>query len=505
MGNSCSLNSSDDEFNGGAAYQIGSNLSMHVSMVNTLDPDRDLLRGISLNRSLIYGGYLWRHCPTTRTTAQRMALYEKSIGADRLDIFISHTWWTPGWTKVVALFLQSTWHILLTSWAVAVLLISVLCIHDILPMPFSYEANVGGWTGHCPMGCWALVMGSFLPLMSSFAAIHVPRFCDRSPLCFVDVACIHQEDEVLMQRGLKSMGGFLAVSQELRVLWSAPYLSRLWCVFELAAFRKANPTGKIRLAPVFVEMAVLYIWLWICSQNFLTFFLARSSKSAANFAYVVMGLPVIPGVHALRRNYGAKRKLLIDLAEFALDKASCYSESDRQYIESAISDWYGSTEAFTRYVHDTLCQDLVEQVRSSRLPWPYMMFLVTTSLSFSVETMIALWRGGAPVESLLSWGVGLLLGTNCIWLPTGLLLLLYLSDRHAAIEMSVSMSNYLQTLGISAVIVFYFLLVGATGGFAVVSGPTAASVWVLTGLVLAGCLFGRPRKCSRRNEQPRVQ
>ena len=29
--------------------------------------------------------------------------------------------------------------------------------------------------------------------------------------------------------------------------------SRLWCVFELAAYRKANPDGKIRLAPLFVE------------------------------------------------------------------------------------------------------------------------------------------------------------------------------------------------------------------------------------------------------------
>ena len=29
--------------------------------------------------------------------------------------------------------------------------------------------------------------------------------------------------------------------------------SRLWCVFELAAYRKSNPDGKIRLSPLFVE------------------------------------------------------------------------------------------------------------------------------------------------------------------------------------------------------------------------------------------------------------
>ena len=32
----------------------------------------------------------------------------------------------------------------------------------------------------------------------------------------------------LMERGIYGLGGFLSVSKELRVLWSTPYLSRLW-------------------------------------------------------------------------------------------------------------------------------------------------------------------------------------------------------------------------------------------------------------------------------------
>ena len=39
--------------------------------------------------------------------------------------------------------------------------------------------------------------------------------------------------EELMERGIYGLGGFLSVAQELRVLWSTPYLSRLWPLDEM--------------------------------------------------------------------------------------------------------------------------------------------------------------------------------------------------------------------------------------------------------------------------------
>ena len=55
-------------------------------------------------------------------------------------------------------------------------------------------------------------------------------------MCFVDVACIHQADYDLMRQGIQSIGGFLSVSRELRILWSPVYLSRLWCVTRPMSF-----------------------------------------------------------------------------------------------------------------------------------------------------------------------------------------------------------------------------------------------------------------------------
>ena len=67
-------------------------------------------------------------------------------------------------------------------------------------------------------------VGSFIGLVLT---PYLPALRDRHPVCFLDVVSIHQADQELMERGIYGLGGFLRVSKELRVLWSAPYLSRL--------------------------------------------------------------------------------------------------------------------------------------------------------------------------------------------------------------------------------------------------------------------------------------
>ena len=40
--------------------------------------------------------------------------------------------------------------------------------------------------------------------------------------------------------------------------------SRLWCIFELAAFRKANPNGRIVLAPLILGNVMRSRFCWSC-------------------------------------------------------------------------------------------------------------------------------------------------------------------------------------------------------------------------------------------------
>ena len=98
--------------------------------------------------------------------------------------------------------------------------------------------------------------------------------------------------------------------------------SRLWCIFELAAYRSANPTGKITLAPLFLELVTVVSWLLLWLST-LSFFVTRQGGFLSLLGRLVFVLFLVPGIHILRKMYRAKHQLLSDLQHFDLDKVAC--------------------------------------------------------------------------------------------------------------------------------------------------------------------------------------
>lgn len=136
-----------------------------------------------------------------------------------------------------------------------------------------------------------------------------------------------------MHRGIRGIGSFLLVSKELRILWSPAYLQRLWCVFELATYKKMNISGRISLSPLFVKKAVMTGYFGVlCLAAAL--FILRVNRSRTIFS----GLPFLGTapfsvtVHMLRRNYESKHQLESQFADFDLDFVQCSNESDRHFV-----------------------------------------------------------------------------------------------------------------------------------------------------------------------------
>merc|ERR1711998_546410 len=69
----------------------------------------------------------------------------------------------------------------------------------------------------------------------------------RSRMCFLDKVCIDQMDETRKSAGIASLGAFLGASDNFVVLFSPEYFSRLWCCYELAAFRHLQVEGKQKI------------------------------------------------------------------------------------------------------------------------------------------------------------------------------------------------------------------------------------------------------------------
>ena len=177
--------------------------------------------------------------------------WKTSQKVDRFDLFLSHTWRTKGRWKFLSLLLQSNWPIFLVGWSVGVLV--AIPFHLLLDMPsaFSYTcerrspgqknniwnpqslwkgpgtvsfpANWGlDYESTCSFRVYAHYFGMIGCILGLLLAPYLPRW--RPKTCFLDVVSINQANEEQMEQGIYAIGGFLAVSSELRILWDGPFL-----------------------------------------------------------------------------------------------------------------------------------------------------------------------------------------------------------------------------------------------------------------------------------------
>lgn len=417
------------------------------SIVNTdhFEVDQEIIRGISLSKSLQWGGRLWRRSPLDMTEQERQNLWNHSTPADHFDVFLSHTWLTPGRRKVVSLLLQSGWKVALLGWFCGVGLAEILIFSEILPLPFTLEVDMFAFKGTVSFAFWPM-LGGFLGVLSGLIlSPYIRPLVPRKQICFLDVVSIHQTDQELMERGIYGLGGFLSVSKELRVLWSSPYLSRLWCVFELAAYRSACPEGKITLKPLFVEMGILYLMFGIYFVAFL-FWIGIALRLEQEFLVLEMLAltPVLVMVHLLRENIKEKFKLLSDLKDFDLEQAFCRTEFDRNFVHSSIVKWYGSKEAFMRYVRGPLREELLIQ-GATHVPFGYYMILSSCTFAASMNTVTALVKAGAPIPCIVSELLGSSFGFYVFWFLFVLKLTMFLTERFAVPRWPGKLMNYGQS------------------------------------------------------------
>jgi len=459
-----------------------------------LEVDEEILRGVSLRKTLRGFGRVWQFSPSDLPVKEREALWNKSVSVKSLAFFISHTWRTAGKWKVLALLLRTSWAFVILCGACCMSIVVCLYALEVLPRPLTgTDVGILGLTLTYHSGPWLLV--AYVPsILLGFAlAPYFPSL--KNDQSFLDVTCIHQEDQALMERGVYGLGGFLVRSEKMLILWSQPYLSRLWCVFEIAAYRAANPEGQIELAPVFVELTVLVLWVMIFCSSCLSYVV-----SFTEYFWVAMPFALVPqlvAAHFLRRLISQKHELIESMATFDVGKAECREEFDRKFVMTAIDAWYGSREAFNHYVQGPIRNELLQK-RSTQIPSAYFIVLITAVSAPSFEVFIGFCLDGFPADVLwtrvLSKQIGFFLASQM----ASLKILLYLCDRFAmppsiphlsSFPRIVGMCDFLQTL----LIYLSYILVDL-GSYAICRRSQrhvwSAALYCSAMLLLAGLLHG---------------
>ncbi|CAE7237461.1 unnamed protein product [Symbiodinium sp. CCMP2592] len=406
----------------------GSHPRVRISKALTVN-SKELMRGISIKETLRSWGHLWRQSPIDLPEKERAGLWTRSRQVTHFHMFLSHSWATSGRWKYLALSFQHSWPYVLLTWLLALLVVELLTCLGLVPVisytSFSYQ----GFTAECPFSGLGLFVALPLSVLTFFLAPYFPDIGKERQACFLDVVSINQVDPEMMRQGIYGLGGFLNASEELRILYSAPYLTRLWCVFELAAFRRANPSGRIRFAPLFVEIGAASAWLGGAVGIFVYWLVVRLTGWRSFIPLTFAAIPFFIFFHMLRKSLSQKRQVFHDLATFELSAAGCRNAVDKEFIYAAIENWYGSLDAFTSYVRGPLRDELLANHLGTSLPWNYTLLIATPWITLGMDALAAQVRGGFPFRNLVSYGSGVALGLFGFWWITVVQFVMLLAGR----------------------------------------------------------------------------
>eukprot|EP00927_Polykrikos_kofoidii_P069619 TRINITY_DN6516_c0_g2_i1.p1 TRINITY_DN6516_c0_g2~~TRINITY_DN6516_c0_g2_i1.p1 ORF type:complete len:511 (+),score=45.79 TRINITY_DN6516_c0_g2_i1:38-1570(+) len=271
-----------------------------------------------------------------------------------INDFWSHSWHAPAWLKVVVLLLEYNGVAASTVGTVAV-----------------FVALMFRSTGVIDISC--VLCGHFFfvtTLLCWPSGRHV----------FFDKICISQVNEKKKFEAVMSIGAFLKASKCMIILLDVTYPTRLWCMFEVAAYCKLmenNSEKVLRLKPL--AYGTIFIFM------FSSVAVMRLTKTFMGVAYALFirrlffaGM-AFPWCHAWRVYWNDMEKLRGQLSEFSMDASKCFCCSvghvnpdtgaqlscDRKAVNTCVTAWFGSCEAFSAFVR----HDLPDRIAGSGMSY----------------------------------------------------------------------------------------------------------------------------------------
>mmetsp|Transcript_67137 Transcript_67137/g.140245 ORF Transcript_67137/g.140245 Transcript_67137/m.140245 type:complete len:433 (-) Transcript_67137:178-1476(-) len=153
---------------------------------------------------------------------------------------------------------------------------------------------------------------------------------------FLDKTCIHQEDPSVMRMGIERLGAFIMRSDQMVILYTELYLTKLWTIYEVAASLTLNGGGSIRV--LHIHNAVLLICMlavtWLTAMGYIII-----HEVGGSFLMLYVVIAVLAGFcfRDLRRWQIRKLEVERRISSFNVRDCTCAVEDDRPVVYLNIS------------------------------------------------------------------------------------------------------------------------------------------------------------------------
>lgn len=270
-----------------------------------------LLHVTSLQHALLKS--TWATVPTIFQKIAETCDFTQSYRADACDYFVSHSWQDDGPKKVAMLRQFLFAHTFLGR--ILVILPLLACI--LLPLGFALHSQSESFPPWLltsfAMALLAVLLGWYWGSTLGLCAPSRAPWYYNSTTVWIDSLCIDQTTDAAKQAGVASFKDVLQRSGRMVALTSEGYLSRLWCVYELATFSRHKPKDKLLLLSL--------DW---------------------------------PSSTAMSPSIGLSHDEEKLLRNFRCREAKCFLPADRVLLLREIREDFGSEEAFDEYVNTVL-------------------------------------------------------------------------------------------------------------------------------------------------------
>eukprot|EP00927_Polykrikos_kofoidii_P061790 TRINITY_DN5661_c0_g1_i1.p1 TRINITY_DN5661_c0_g1~~TRINITY_DN5661_c0_g1_i1.p1 ORF type:complete len:546 (+),score=46.39 TRINITY_DN5661_c0_g1_i1:107-1744(+) len=290
--------------------------------------------------------------------------------------FWSHSWGASARLKVVVLLLEYSGHAAAAIGTIAASVGGALFAVGVLPPMVTKSGLLNDV--NLELSIWCLLTG-LLFFVTTLLFWHSGRHV------FLDKICISQVHEQKKIDGIRGIGAFLKASDRLLVLFDSTYVSRMWCVLEIAAFRKLMdhyPDKAVRFLPL--PYGSIFIAVFV-PQAVLTGTETLTTAGLSLFAilYLIVAIVLLLTFHVLRSYQTTLAKLKDQLRDFSFEASDCYCCSvrhqhphsgarlmcDKETIRVVVDTWFGSVEAFEAFVNHDLLETFSRATGRTGVPY----------------------------------------------------------------------------------------------------------------------------------------